>query len=140
MGKARSKWERHLPFIRESAGKLTRAEIAAAIGTTRGNLYTICYHFGIKLPDENHLRKRKPSKWLKALPLIREKAVTMPAAELAEVVGTSQKNLYNICVRYGISLARMTGEDDPLAEWHSRARLPDPFAGTKPRGGRYVGR
>jgi len=140
MARQRSKWARHVPFIRASAGKLTRAEIAEAIGTTRGNLYTICYHFDIQLPNESHMRTRRPSKWLEELPVIREKAGTMPAAEIAALVGTSLTNLYNICTRYGISLAQRENNPTALDEWRNRPRRPDPFAGTKPGGGRHVRR
>ena len=133
---AARKWDKHVDFIRAHAGRMTRAQIAESIGTTKSNLYNICHNYGIELPNESALRKSKQSKWLRVLPLIREKAGTLLAAEIAELVGTTRKNLYNICTRYGISLQRTTNEyQRHRAARLARMRSGDPFAGTKPRGG-----
>jgi hypothetical protein len=129
MHKGRSKWIPHLPFIRQSAGCLSRDEIAAAIGTSRANLYNICHNFGIRLPNESGQRPTG-SKWDRFEPWLRANAGKLPVADLAAELGTTEKNIYNICYRYGIS-ARCTR---PRPAQRSRLIMrPDPFAGTKPR-------
>lgn len=143
MRKGSSKWEKHVPFIKANAGKMTRSELAEAIGTNRQNLYNICYYFKIRLPREDWLRAKRVSKWEKHLPFICENTGVLPRSEIAVRLGISSVHLRNLCYQFDIPAPPEDVAPPAVVrpgllvngEWV------DPFAGTKPRGGRrYAGR
>lgn len=146
MIKGRSKWERYVPFIKANAGKMTRAEMAKAIGTTKSNIYNICYYFKIQLPREDKRRGKRGSKWDKHLPYIREQSGVLPRSVIAAQLGITPEHLRNLCYRFDMPAPPETVSQPVSRRGVLRVRgaVVDPFAGNIPRrpvrGERHVGR